>query len=118
MRVKMRKQLDKSTEQRFDLKQGAGGIGDIEFLVQFLVLKNASEQPAVIHYPDNIRQLGTLAAAGCLAAADVTRLQEIYKTYRLCLHRLALDEQQPLVSNDVFTEEREFVGLVWERELV
>ncbi len=118
MRVKMRKQLDKSTEQRFDLKQGAGGIGDIEFLVQFLVLKNASEQPAVIHYPDNIRQLGTLAAAGCLAAPDVTRLQEIYKTYRLCLHRLALDEQQPLVSNDVFTEEREFVGLVWERELV
>ena len=117
MRAKMRKQLDKSSAQQFDLKQGAGGIGDIEFLVQYLVLKNASAQPAVIHYPDNIRQLGTLAAAGCLAESDVVRLQEIYKAYRLRLHRLALDEQPPLVASDAFSEEREFVVQIWEREL-
>jgi len=117
MRAKMRKQLDKSTAQQFDLKQGAGGIGDIEFLVQYLVLKHASDHPAVIHYPDNIRQLGTLAAAGCLAESDVVRLQEIYKAYRLRLHRLALDEQPPLVANEAFPEEREFVVQVWEREL-
>jgi glutamate-ammonia-ligase adenylyltransferase len=117
MRAKMRKQLDKSSAQQFDLKQGAGGIGDIEFLVQYLVLKNAREHPAVIHYPDNIRQLGTLAAAGCLAEPDVVRLQDIYKTYRLCLHRLALDEQPPLVGSEEFPEEREFVAQIWEREL-
>jgi glutamate-ammonia-ligase adenylyltransferase len=117
MRAKMRKQLDKSSERDFDLKQGAGGIGDIEFLVQYLVLKNAAEHPAVIHYPDNIRQLGTLGAAGCLPESDVVRLQEIYKAYRLCLHRLALDEKPPLVSNDEFPEEREFVARIWQREL-
>ena len=50
MRAKMRKQLDKSSAQQFDLKQGAGGIGDIEFLVQYLVLKNADVHPAIIHY--------------------------------------------------------------------
>ena len=118
MRAKMRKQLDKSSAQQFDLKQGAGGIGDLEFLVQYIVLKNASEQPAVIHYPDNIRQLGTLAATGCLTEPDVLRLQEIYKVYRHCLHRLALDEQSPLVSSEEFPEEREFVIQIWERELV
>jgi glutamate-ammonia-ligase adenylyltransferase len=117
MRAKMRKQLDKSTEQDFDLKQGAGGIGDIEFMVQYLVLKNSREHPAVIHYPDNIRQLGTLGAAGCLPESDVVRLQEIYKAYRLCLHRLALDEKPPLVSSDEFADEREFVVGVWQREL-
>ena len=117
MRAKMRKQLDKSSEQQFDLKQGAGGIGDIEFLVQYLVLKNASDHPAVIHYPDNIRQLGTLAAAGCLAESDVVQLQEIYKAYRLCLHRLALDEQPPLVASDEFAAEREFVTRTWQSEL-
>ena len=117
MRAKMRKQLDKSTADQFDLKQGAGGIGDIEFLVQYLVLKHASEHPAVIHYPDNIRQLGTLAAAGCLSESVVLQLQDVYKAYRLRLHRLALDEQPPLVANDAFPEEREFVGQVWEREL-
>ena len=118
MRAKMRSQLDKSNTQQFDLTQGAGGIGDIEFLVQYLVLKNAGEHPAVIHYPDNIRQLGTLAASGCLAQADVVRLQEIYKAYRLCLHRLALDEKPPLVSSEDFPEEREFVVQIWQRELV
>ena len=118
MRAKMRKRLDQSNAQQFDLKQGAGGIGDLEFLVQYLVLKNASEQPAVIHYPDNIRQLGTLAATGCLAEPDVLRLQEIYKAYRHCLHRLALDEQLPLVANEKFPAERGFVIQIWERELV
>ena len=118
MRAKMRKQLDKSSAQQFDLKQGAGGIGDIEFLVQYLVLKDANAEPAVIHYPDNIRQLGTLAAAGCLAVPDVLRLQEIYKAYRLCLHRLTLNDQSPLVSSEEFPAEREFVVQIWERELV
>jgi len=118
MRAKMRRQLDRSNAQQFDLKQGAGGIGDLEFLVQFLVLKNASEHPAVIHYPDNIRQLGTLAATGCLEESAVLRLQEIYKMYRHCLHRLALDEQPPLVSGDRFPVERAFVIQIWDRELV
>jgi len=118
MRAKMRKQLDQSDARHFDLKQGAGGIGDLEFMVQFLVLKNAREQPAVIHYPDNIRQLGTLAATGCLPETDVLRLQEIYKAYRLCLHRLAIDEQPPRISSEEFRGEREFVIQIWERELV
>jgi glutamate-ammonia-ligase adenylyltransferase len=117
MRAKMRKQLDKSNAQQFDLKQGAGGIGDIEFLVQYLVLRNAAEHPAVIHYPDNIRQLGTLAAVGCLREPDVVQLQDIYKDYRLCLHRLALDEQPPLVGSGEFPDEREFVVNIWAREL-
>ena len=76
MREKMRSQLDKSNADQFDLKQGEGGIGDIEFLVQYLVLQNADRHPAVIHYPDNIRQLGTLGASGCLPRADVERLQD------------------------------------------
>lgn len=118
MRARMRAQLDKSNEEQFDLKQGAGGIGDIEFLVQYLVLRNAREQPAVVHYSDNIRQLGTLAATGCLAETDVLQLQEIYKTYRYSLHRLALDERPPLVSNDDFTEQRQLVVRIWQRELV
>ena len=93
MRRRMREQLDRSDSELFDLKQGEGGIGDIEFIVQYLVLSNAKPHPAVIHYSDNIRQLGTLAAAACLPEKDVVRLQEIYKAYRLRLHRLSLNEQ-------------------------
>jgi glutamate-ammonia-ligase adenylyltransferase len=117
MRARMRKQLDKSDAQTFDLKQGGGGIGDLEFLVQYLVLKNAGEHPAVIYYPDNIRQLGTLGATGCLPETDVLQLQEIYRKFRHCLHRLTLDEQAPVVPATEFMAERELVRRIWEREL-
>ena len=113
MRRRMRKQLDKSDQQHFDLKQGSGGIGDIEFIVQYLVLANASDHPAVIHYPDNVRQLATLAAAGCLTERRVRALQDIYRGYRLRLHRLSLDEQRSLVAATEFAKEREAVMEIW-----
>ena len=117
MRGKMRKQLDKSSPDLFDLKQGEGGIGDIEFLVQFLILKNARTAPALIHFSDNIRQLGTLEAVGVLSASDVLRLQEIYRAYRLRSHRLALNDRAALIPSDEFTVERGFVTSVWRREM-
>jgi glutamate-ammonia-ligase adenylyltransferase len=113
MRSRMRAQLDRSRDRNFDLKQGEGGIGDIEFLVQYLVLANAARHPAVIHYPDNIRQLGTLAAAVCLSDADVYRLQQIYKAYRLRQHRLALDDKPAEVFASEFADERQYVIDLW-----
>jgi glutamate-ammonia-ligase adenylyltransferase len=117
MRQRMREQLDRSDGQQFDLKQGQGGIADIEFIVQFLVLANAADHRAVIHYPDNIRQLGTLAAAGCVTEAEATELQEIYRRYRRRLHHLALDEQAPVVETSAFADERRTVIATWNRYL-
>lgn len=117
MRAKMREQLDKSGAERFDLKQGTGGVADIEFLVQYLVLSNAASHPAVIHYSDNIRQLGTLAAVNCLSEEESRRLQEIYRRYRALMHRLALDDQPAFSGAESFLEERSFVRDIWQREL-
>ncbi len=117
MRRRMRKQLDRSDKQRFDLKHGTGGIGDIEFLVQYLVLKHAENEPDVIYYSDNIRQLDALVSTGCLDAALGDRLQDCYKSYRRRLHHLALDEQKPLVGADEFDEQRTFVAATWGRFL-
>lgn len=117
MRAKMRTQLDKTTAKRFDLKQGEGGIGDIEFLVQYLVLKNAHREPTLIHYTDNIRQLGTLEAVGLLDADDVAQLQDIYRAYRLRTHHLALDGKPARVAFDDFAAERRFVKSLWRREM-
>lgn len=117
MREKMRAQLDSAADQGFDLKQGKGGIGDIEFIVQYLVLANATREPAIIHYPDNIRQLGTLGAAGCLPRETVARLQDSYRAYRLRLHTLLLDGKPPVVANDAFPTERAFVSALWDELL-
>jgi glutamate-ammonia-ligase adenylyltransferase len=115
MRERMRSELDMSDEDRFDLKQGSGGIGDIEFIVQYLVLANAGEHPDVFHYSDNIRQLEALAEAACIAADTSIRLQDIYKAYRLRSHHLILNDEKPLVPQGEFTAEREVVRALWER---
>jgi len=117
MRSRMRANLDKSNAERFDLKQGEGGIGDIEFLVQYLVLRNADQAPALVFYSDNIRQLGALDATGLLPADDVARLQEIYRNYRLRSHRLALDDLPAIVDAAEFGPERALVTAIWQREM-
>jgi glutamate-ammonia-ligase adenylyltransferase len=117
MRARMRAQLDKTSGDGFDLKQGAGGIADLEFLVQYLALKNANDNRAVIHYRDNIRQLGALGAANCLASSDVSQLQDIYRDYRARLHQLALDKAPPLIDTGDFADKRQTVIALWQREL-
>ncbi|RZV39190.1 MAG: bifunctional [glutamate--ammonia ligase]-adenylyl-L-tyrosine phosphorylase/[glutamate--ammonia-ligase] adenylyltransferase [Chromatiales bacterium] len=114
MRQRMRRELDRSDRERFDLKHGRGGIGDIEFLVQYRVLDQAQRRPAVIEFSDNIRQLDALVAEGCMAA-DVGRgLQDAYRGYRLRQHHLVLDDQPPLVAAGEFEEERAFVAKTWD----
>jgi len=47
MRLKMRRALDRSEDGWFDLKQGEGGLSDLEFILQYLVLREARQHPAV-----------------------------------------------------------------------
>jgi len=115
MRGRMRAKLDNSDTQSFDLKQGSGGIGDIEFIVQYLVLANAEEYPSVFHYSDNIRQLDALAEIGCINKETSSRLQDVYKCYRLRLHHLSLDEKNSLVAQGEFTAQREYVTGLWQQ---
>ena len=117
MRKRMRKELDRSSSDVFDLKHGRGGIGDIEFLVQYLVLEHAPKHPDVIFYSDNIRQLDALTAEQCIEQGVGDRLQDAYRDYRLRLHHLALDARSPVVPVDEFAEARAFVAKTWDEWL-
>jgi glutamate-ammonia-ligase adenylyltransferase len=117
MRTRMRKELDRSEAGRFDLKHGRGGIGDIEFIVQYLVLRNARNYPAVIRFSDNIRQIAALAAVGRLDVQTAARLQDAYREFRRRLHHLTLNDRPPFVGDDELLGERELVAAVWERHL-
>ncbi len=114
MRQRMRDELDRSDGDAFDLKHGRGGIGDIEFLVQYLVLDQAGTHSDVIFYSDNIRQLDALTAANCLEQSVGYTLQDAYRAYRLRQHHLVLDDQPPLVGQDEFVQERAFVTKTWD----
>ncbi|MET0356708.1 MAG: bifunctional [glutamate--ammonia ligase]-adenylyl-L-tyrosine phosphorylase/[glutamate--ammonia-ligase] adenylyltransferase [Cellvibrio sp.] len=120
MRLKMREQLGSEAKGRaqnsriFNLKQDAGGIVDIEFMVQYAALAWAYQAPEIVRYTDNIRILGSLEAAGLLDATSVAQLIAAYKAYRSTGHRLALQQQEAVLAGEhPFDTEREQVSHVW-----
>jgi [glutamine synthetase] adenylyltransferase / [glutamine synthetase]-adenylyl-L-tyrosine phosphorylase len=120
MRHKMRAQLGSAAKSRsqqpalFDLKQDVGGIVDIEFMVQYAVLAWAFTSPEIIRYTDNIRILEALDEAGLLPADTAAQLIAAYKAYRSTGHRLALQQQEAILTGEHhFAVEREQVAHWW-----
>jgi glutamate-ammonia-ligase adenylyltransferase len=93
MRMRMRRELSRAGAGQFDIKQDAGGIADIEFLVQYWVLAAAHAHPELVKYTDNIRQLEGLAMVGVLEPQSARWLKEAYIAYRTVLHHLSLEGQ-------------------------
>ena len=118
MRNRMRNELCKQKKGQFDLKQGAGGIVDIEFMVQYGVLAWASEKPELLVYNDNIRLLNALAEAGLMEKADVEILSQAYQTFRTRLHKMALQEQSGLVDAQEYKKLSKAVLKIWQNWLV
>ena len=115
MRERMRAELDTGTSERFDLKQGRGGIADIEFMVQYKILAHAHRYPDLLTYTDNIRQLDGLERAGILSVADAARLRNAYRNLRRRIHWLKLQEQPACVPGGEATEIRASVARIWRR---
>ncbi|NEX19442.1 bifunctional [glutamate--ammonia ligase]-adenylyl-L-tyrosine phosphorylase/[glutamate--ammonia-ligase] adenylyltransferase [Thiorhodococcus mannitoliphagus] len=113
MRRKMRDSLDKTRDGRFDLKQGAGGIADIEFMVQYAVLRWAAAHPELTDWTDNVRLLETLARLDLLPGKAADDLTEAYKALRAAYHRSALQEQPKTIPVDQLAPERERVQSLW-----
>jgi glutamate-ammonia-ligase adenylyltransferase len=99
MRQRMRSELSKGTSECFDIKQDPGGVADIEFLVQYLVLREAHRYPVLVRWSDNIRQLEALAAHGILPPADAELLAETYREYRRHIHHGNLAGRSGLVPH-------------------
>ncbi len=116
MRQKMRDHLGSAAKvDKFHLKQDAGGIVDIEFMVQYAALAWAHLKPDLILYSDNIRILESLQRAGLMAEDDVEALIQAYIAYRSAAHRLALQQLDSLLDGDAFMAQRTRVQNVWEK---
>ena len=114
MREKMRKHLGRpSKEGKYSLKQGAGGIVDIEFMVQFAVLAWSHNHPEISRWSDTIRIIESLAQCGLLSEQQSSLLIDAYKRYRSAGHRLQLQNQLAEVSSSEFLECRQLVTAQW-----
>jgi glutamate-ammonia-ligase adenylyltransferase len=117
MRRRMREEHGSRDPERFHLKQDTGGIADIEFIVQYMVLRWAGSHPQLLEYTDNIRILEAAERAGILAPEDARLLMDAYRAYRARVHRLALQDQPAVVPATEFRAPRERVAAIWAREL-
>jgi glutamate-ammonia-ligase adenylyltransferase len=97
----------------FDVKHSAGGMVDVEFAVQYLVLAHARTHPALLANVGNIQLLERCAHEGLLPAHVGTAAANAYRALRKVQHQARLDElatQIPLTDAHPW---REDVLLLW-----
>lgn len=100
------------------LKFGRGGIVDIEFMVQYGVLRWAVDFTELTQCTDNIRLLDALATTEQVPAHEAGLLREAYLAYRSAVHRLALGQVFTPLEKAYLNELSQEVGAVWHRWFV
>ncbi|MGM0769367.1 MAG: bifunctional [glutamate--ammonia ligase]-adenylyl-L-tyrosine phosphorylase/[glutamate--ammonia-ligase] adenylyltransferase [Pseudomonadota bacterium] len=121
MREKMRTSLgtpEAKQSATFHIKHDKGGIIDIEFMVQYLMLAHSCDHPELTQWSDNIRQLEELGRAGVIAVEDAEKLREVYITLRSTIHRRALQNLNSQVEGDAFPDERAYIRSMWEKVML
>ena len=117
MREKMRNHLGSKQRDIFDIKADAGGITDIEFIAQYLVLRYAASEPRLTRWSDNVRIFESMAHYDIMSPEEAAALTRAYVTMRDEIHHLALQEQSSKVAADSFIAEREQVAASWHKWL-
>jgi glutamate-ammonia-ligase adenylyltransferase len=112
----MRHELSRAHDGEFDIKQDAGGIADIEFLVQYWVLEAASRLPVLLEHSDNVRQLDALARHGVIDADTAAFLTDVYRKYRGVLHHASLEgDDGRVVGAGPYAADRRRIEDIWAR---
>ncbi|MEW6993341.1 bifunctional [glutamate--ammonia ligase]-adenylyl-L-tyrosine phosphorylase/[glutamate--ammonia-ligase] adenylyltransferase [Colwelliaceae bacterium MEBiC 14330] len=117
MRDKMRRHLDKSTTTAFDIKQGVGGLVDIEFLAQFLVLANANKHPGIVLASDNLGIFKRLTKHGLLTERQRVLLSETYQQLRALGHQAMMQNKAQLINQQGINKGDE-ISAIWQAILV
>ncbi|MBL8504932.1 MAG: bifunctional [glutamate--ammonia ligase]-adenylyl-L-tyrosine phosphorylase/[glutamate--ammonia-ligase] adenylyltransferase, partial [Methylobacillus glycogenes] len=89
MRLKMQ-QAHPNHGELFDLKHDRGGIVDVEFIVQYLVLAHASQYPQLSRNLGNIALLEMLGSLQLITAASGNAAAQAYRDYRRRQHAIRL----------------------------
>jgi glutamate-ammonia-ligase adenylyltransferase len=104
MRRRMRAELDRSDAAVFDLKQGEGGLVDLEFLLQFLLLRDAARCPALLAPRATPAQLDAVLASGSLAPGTHAALLAAHASLLDAGMRCTLDRRPRRVPPDAHIE--------------
>lgn len=120
--VKMRQKMrdahatkDDEREQVFDLKHDPGGLVDVEFVVQYLVLGYSHAHPELTGNLGNIALLRIAAARGLIEPALAEEVRNAYRRFRRMQHGLRLNNERPRVAPALVVQETAAVRRLWTR---
>jgi [glutamine synthetase] adenylyltransferase / [glutamine synthetase]-adenylyl-L-tyrosine phosphorylase len=100
---------------RFDLKHSRGGLVDIEFAVQYLVLAHACRHEELTANVGNIALLARCAALGLIPNTLAEQVANAYRELRRLQHRAWLDEQsEAQISLALATQFARPVSALWQ----
>lgn len=113
MRAKINEALYRPAAGIFDLKYSPGAMVDIEFLVQYLVLRYARQAPNLLQWTDVVRQIQELMQVGILKDDLAHILKRAYLLYRATGHKLSLQEKPKKVEDERFALLQQAVVNIW-----
>ena len=115
MRTKMRSSLIRGPKEAFDTKQGEGGMADIEFMAQYLILANAPTSPDLVLWSDNVRIFEECARLGFITEEESQCLINAYLDIRAMYHHHSLLGISRVYDGHKLDEQREAVKKLWRR---
>ena len=98
---------------QFELKHSPGGMLDVEFAVQYLVLAHSGAHPELLDNKGNIALLARAEDAGLLPAGVGRAAADAYRTLRHEQHRARLNEEPTRVPDSELTAEQGAVLALW-----
>jgi glutamate-ammonia-ligase adenylyltransferase len=102
-------------ETVFDLKHDPGGLVDVEFIVQYLVLGHAHAHPELTGNKGNIALLKMAADAGLIPAELAETVRNAYRDYRRMQHGLRLNGTKARVAPEEVGDRVTAVRELWRR---
>ncbi|MEP7180844.1 MAG: bifunctional [glutamate--ammonia ligase]-adenylyl-L-tyrosine phosphorylase/[glutamate--ammonia-ligase] adenylyltransferase [Betaproteobacteria bacterium] len=113
MRRKMHAGHPNATD-RFDLKHDPGGMVDVEFAVQYLVLAHAHRHPGLTRNAGNIALLAMAGELALVPAAMAAAAADAYREYRRTQHNVRLTgAAHARVPPDTQQARRAAVAALW-----
>lgn len=97
----------------FDVKHSPGGMVDVEFAVQYLVLSQAAAHPQLIANVGNIALLQRAEQAGLLPEGIGQAAAAAYRRLRSVQHRARLDEATGRVEPETVRAESQAILALW-----
>ena len=96
-----------------NVKYARGGVVDVEFIVQYLVLAHSHEAPELLENYGNIALLGMAAQRGFIPAEQARAAQNAYRRYRQIQHNKKLRDLARAAVDEALLADYQAVKELW-----